>query len=124
MTSAFPSSPPVSDLHLTSDYPIETSRPFYALFSVCLPRPARYEDNDRHEICIFPELGLTLKLFMNSEEESFKVEKRFYEAFADWQGTRIPIIYGSGCLAGDDQRFLLLSYEGEPVGSSLDQEEM
>ena len=60
---------------------------------------------------------------MNSEEESFKAEKRFYEVFGDWQGTHIPILYGSGRLAGEDQQFLLISYEGEPVGSSLEEEE-
>ena len=55
---------PVNVLQLTLENLIETPRPFYAFVSLCLLHQAQFEDNDRHEICLFPELGLALKLLV------------------------------------------------------------
>jgi hypothetical protein len=61
---------------------------------------------------------------MASEEDSYKTEKQFYETFHDWQGNFIPRLHGTGRRADDHYPFLIISYEGEPVGSDLGRDDM
>lgn len=98
-------------------------RCFYSIFTLHMPNPGHYQHDDRHEICIYPDLKIVLKIFMDSEVESYRLEKEFYRTFASWQGSGIPRLLGSGNCCCDGRPFLILSYEGEPVGSDLSQDE-
>jgi hypothetical protein len=88
-----------------------------------MPNPYYYEDNDRHQTRIYPNLGIVIKIFADSEHDSYETEKKFYEAFVDWQGQFIPVLHGAGRCADSERRFLIISCEGEAVGSSLSQDE-
>ncbi|KAJ3529748.1 hypothetical protein NMY22_g8871 [Coprinellus aureogranulatus] len=76
----------------------------------------RWENEDGNkEFILYRKQRIFVKLYEPSYIDEFNAEKRVYDELKDLQGFGIPKLYGTGRVCDSDQRFLILSYEGEPL---------
>ncbi|KAJ3505433.1 hypothetical protein NMY22_g17589 [Coprinellus aureogranulatus] len=85
-------------------------------WAALLPDGKASENTDgSKEFLLYRQFGIFIKIFDSSCIEELEAEVGVYKAFKELQGKGIPVLYGIGYVDDCEDRFLALSYEGEPL---------
>ena len=64
---------------------------------------------------MYPDVGVVIKVFPDSERSSYEVEKDFYESCSAIQGRAMPKLIAAGT-SSDQSLLLVMSYVGKSIG--------
>lgn len=64
---------------------------------------------------VYPKFKVFIKIFLPDARAEFETEVVIFNRLSKIQGNGIPILYGSGEVAGRDEFYLVMSYEGVPL---------